>query len=140
MSEDDDGRELGLPDVERALRGRLVWDVVPDEKITGWAEKLGLHAYSPEVAEMEQMQALRRRLELAPIAEEFALISLLTADILRGAMLLDRAEKGQGSTLDLQDTEEVAAFLLAGVTAVVANLVDMERLTIPDDWEEGEES
>lgn len=89
---------------------------------------------------MEQMQALRRRLELAPIAEEFALISLLTADILRGAMLLDRAEKGQGSTLDLQDTEEVAAFLLAGVTAVVANLVDMERLTIPDDWEEGEES
>lgn len=124
-------------DGELALRAQLIWDCVPDDKIVGWAEPLGIGGYSPEVAEMEQMQAQRRRTTLAPIAEELAILTLLTADILSTAMLLDRAEKGEGKTIDLEDPDETGAFILAGVIAVVANLVDLESIIIPEN--EGEE-
>lgn len=136
MSHEENPMENDELDGELALRAQLVWDTVPDDKIVGWAEKLGLHGYSPEVAEMEQMQALRRRLELAPLAEELVLLTLLTAEILSTAMLIDRADKGEAKTLDLEDTDETSAFLLAGVTAVLTSLVDMQSVIIPAEEEE----
>lgn len=60
-------REVAMADIDKALRARIAYDVVPDDKIQRWSTDLGYTPSHPDVEKMEHKGAADRRNALAPI-------------------------------------------------------------------------
>lgn len=116
-----------------ALRRRMVWDIVPDDRVREWSDELGLNGTSPDVDELERQGAARRRQGLSPIAPWIYLSIGMAGDIIETAVILQAEEAAEeaGEEGDVIMTQvDTTKIVYSAVLAVLANLVDIGVLRL----------
>jgi len=115
-----------------AIRSRLVWDLVPDDKVLDWAAGLGINRPSVNVASYEAASAGLRRAMLEPFATILMAMATTSAEVISAARIMGRAESdpAPGSTLVVvPDDDETGPAVMAAAVAIIANLIDLDVLT-----------
>lgn len=115
---------MALMDWGPALRRRMVWDIVADEKIPSYSTALGLIPASPDVDQQEKVAAYTRLARLCPIGAPLTMLTELAGDVLARSLFHDH---GQEPSED--DMEKINLVLQSGCHAVLAELIDLHVLT-----------
>jgi hypothetical protein len=108
------------------IRKRLVWDIVPDEKVVPWSKNLGINPGSEEGNVIEQADAERRRRALLPFHILLQYTALQAGDVLTRAKMLNSGNyDSPGDVLIIDEEHDYTQTVHAGVLAVIANLLDL---------------
>ncbi len=104
------------------LKRRLIWDIIPCDKVPEYLPTFGLVPASQDVSEMEHKESHRRIDGIAPIIQALDLLSCEAGMVAKEGILLS-----QGRDVTSRDREILRAqsvIDIAVVRSVVANLLE----------------
>lgn len=105
------------------LRKRLVWDIVPDDKVQEWSAGLKINRSSDQGNVVEQALSETRRRRLANLMPVLRVASMTAGEVLSRAKMLDAGDTS--GTFVMNSEHDVVAEVVQGTEAVIANLLDL---------------
>lgn len=129
MSEFDDFQYVhGAAGIEtlETLRQRLAYDMIPDDLLDSYAERIGLSPVSPEVSRAEHAASRVRRAATATLVPLMLDMATLSSEVLAEAILVKHEEPDDEPVHGLSANQ-----IFVTTNAILATLIDMGLVHLP---------